>query len=195
MDIDNFSSVKLYKSLGSIQFLSTTEDLQFIRRVLHLDHRCTLPWRPLNETDEFGFGMLATLGVFSPSSFLLPHNAPCVFLLVSERIQMDKEFKWIKPSIHLECIDCYGCILLPLQKLPEDKEVCIQEWVGGTLVLLPNSPSFSQFTVVHRACAKPLWDILCHLVEFHWKRIIWGVSYQTAGYTPEPFSRCLISPV
>lgn len=43
-----------------------------------------------------------------------------------------------------------------------------------------------------RTRSEALWDFLCHLVEFHRKRIIWGLSYQAAGYTPEPFSCCSV---
>lgn len=31
-----------------------------------------------------------------------------------------------------------------------------------------------------RACSVALWDVLCHLVEFSWKRIIRGLNYHSA---------------
>lgn len=123
------------------------------------------------------------------SSSLFPQCLVCVFLLVSWIIQMEKgKRSYITHTLVWMCSFAFA-------KSAWGQGEAAHSGTGEALVLpnffflpLYRGPDWSRL----RTRSEALWDFLCHLVEFHRKQIIWGLSYQAAGYTPEPFSCCSV---
>lgn len=103
----------------------------------------------------------------------------------------------IKVSECIECIYCYRYPFLSLKNCLWIRMSAFGRRRGGFLqsltILNLFSPPNSLWSK-ERACSVVLWDFLCHLVEFSWKRIIRGLNYRSAWSSPEAFSQCLILP-